>query len=132
MKLLVSSLNKSRKINGLSFAVHQQIKIHWGVTYMIKRISCISIIVALLMLSTSCQGMVAKNSTGETIIKPSENDKLELNILVTDNISQFMKNYLLVEYRKQFEKQYGVKVNYEVYVDHSEMGTAELMAKQIV
>ena len=93
---------------------------------------CIVLILSLLITITACQGIRAKTSAGAGVVKPGENKLPEITILVTANIANGMKNDYFVSYEKQFEKQYGVKVNYEVYGGFYENDAGELMTKLII
>jgi spermidine/putrescine-binding protein len=98
---------------------------------MVKRLLNITLFISLVIISTACQGINAKTSTGDGIIKPGESGIPEINILVTPNTRNWMKNDSFVNYEKQFEKQYGVKVNYQVYgsLIDNKAGREELMIK---
>lgn len=86
---------------------------------------------ALLLFGTACESAGHKTSGGADIVKPGENTTPEINILVTPNVLNWMKNESFQNYNKEFEKQYGVKVKYQTYgeTENREDGKKELFTK---
>ncbi len=97
-------------------------------TAVIKRILCFLLIMSMLSVATACQGTDSPSSAAK-VVRPGEQETPEITILMTQNISDWMKKDYFKEYKNQFEQQYGVKVNYETYGSEYEINASELMAK---
>lgn len=98
---------------------------------MSRRSLCIILILGLLISTTACRSTNTINSNGSKVVKPGETELPELTILVTPNMRNWMKKDCFVNYERQFEKQYGVTVNYEIYGGDYESNAGELMTKLI-
>jgi ABC-type glycerol-3-phosphate transport system substrate-binding protein len=97
---------------------------------MIRRFLYVILILSLISI-TACQSINTINSNGSKVVKPGETKLPELTILVTSDTRNWMKNDGFVNYERQFEKQFGVTVNYEVYGGDNEANAGELMTKLI-
>jgi spermidine/putrescine-binding protein len=97
---------------------------------MIRRFLYVILILSLISI-TACQSTNTINSNGNKVVKPGETELPELTILVTPNMRNWMKKDCFFNYQRQFEKQYGVTVNYEVYGGDYESNVGELMTKLI-
>ncbi|HYE12657.1 MAG TPA: extracellular solute-binding protein [Patescibacteria group bacterium] len=98
---------------------------------MIRRLLNIILVLSLIISITACQNTNTINSNGSKVVKPGETELPELTILVTPNMRNWMKKDCFDNYERQFEKQYGVTVNYEVYGGDYESNVGELMTKLI-
>jgi ABC-type glycerol-3-phosphate transport system substrate-binding protein len=98
---------------------------------MSRRALCIIIILSLITFITACQSANTTSNDGGKVVKPGEAELPEITILVTPNTRNWMKYDLFANYEKQFEKQYGVRVNYEIYGESYEVNAGELMTKLI-
>ena len=98
---------------------------------MSRRTLYIILVLSLLISITACQGINSDKKTTGKVVKPGEVGVPEITILMAANMSAWMKGDYFADYKKQFEKQYGVKVNYETYGGSTGEASIELMTKLI-
>jgi ABC-type glycerol-3-phosphate transport system substrate-binding protein len=80
-------------------------------------------VLAILFTCAACQS----GNTAEGVIKPETKEIPELNIILMPSMRGWVEQDYFADYRKNFEKQFGVKIHYDVLED--EDSSKKLMTK---
>lgn len=82
-----------------------------------KKVLCIVILLSIIISITSCQTGGDKEHAAGEVVKPGEGAAAEISIIVMPDMYSWAKSDIFANYEKDFEKKYGVKVNYIVLDD---------------